>query len=135
MPKVSGLELLKNVKQLSPDTVVVIVTAFGSTESAVEAMKLGAVDYLCKPCTIEKISRSMRNILERNQLPRHSKLEAGRSGKYGIVGRSRAMQSVYERIDAMCHAENTVLIMGESGQDVPFASNPLDTLNKGLEKP
>jgi two-component system response regulator PilR (NtrC family) len=68
MPKVGGLELLKNVKQLNPDTIVVIITAFGTTESAVEAMKLGSYDYIQKPFQMDDIRLVVKNALEKQKL-------------------------------------------------------------------
>ncbi|MBI5663748.1 MAG: sigma-54-dependent Fis family transcriptional regulator, partial [Nitrospirae bacterium] len=68
MPKVGGLELLKNVKQIAPDTVVVIITAFGTTDSAVEAMKLGAYDYIQKPFQLDNIRLVVKNALEKQKL-------------------------------------------------------------------
>jgi two-component system response regulator PilR (NtrC family) len=67
MPKVSGLELLRNVKQIAPNSVVVIVTAFGTTESAVEAMKLGAYDYIQKPFQMDNIRLVVKNALEKQK--------------------------------------------------------------------
>ena len=68
MPKMGGLELLKNVKESSPDTIFVVMTAFGTTESAVEAMKLGAYDYIQKPFQMDEIRLIVKNALEKKKL-------------------------------------------------------------------
>lgn len=115
MPKMGGIDLLYHCREIAPGLPVVIITGYGSIETAVEAMKLGAVDYIAKPCSIKEIRIIIKKVLENWQSSWRSLLEPGSSGKFGIIGRSRAMQTVYERIEAMCHADNTVLIMGESG--------------------
>ena len=68
MPRMGGLELLKNVKESSPDTIFVVMTAFGTTESAVEAMKLGAYDYIQKPFKMDDIRLVVKNALEKQKL-------------------------------------------------------------------
>ena len=68
MPKLSGFDLLKGIKEISPDTIVVIITAFGTTESAVEAMKLGAFDYIQKPFKIDDIRLIVKNALDKHSL-------------------------------------------------------------------
>ncbi len=115
MPKMDGLDLLFHLREQAPDLPVIIITGYGSIESAVEAMKLGAVDYITKPSSIAEIKRIISGILESWQASWRTLPQKGSDGKFGIIGRSKPMQSVYERIEAMCHTDNTVLIMGESG--------------------
>nr|WP_302503967.1 response regulator [Geoalkalibacter halelectricus] len=73
MPRVSGFELLKHVRETAPETVMIMITAFSSTEEAVEAMKQGAYDYITKPFKNEEIRLIVRNALERRSLRRESK--------------------------------------------------------------
>lgn len=115
MPKMDGLDLLYHFREEVPELPVIIITGYGSIESAVEAMKLGAVDYISKPSSVADIRKIISGILESWKDSWRSFPENGINGKFGIIGRSKAMQLVYERIEAMCHAENTVMIMGESG--------------------
>jgi len=115
MPRMSGIDFLLNSRKVSPGLPVIIITGFGSIESAVEAMKIGAVDYITKPSSIENIRTTMRKILESWHSSWRSTLDESEKGRFGIIGRSKAMQAVYERIDAMRYADNTVMIMGESG--------------------
>ena len=115
MPKMGGLDFLMHSRRISPGLPVVIITGFGSIETAVEAMKLGAVDYITKPSSIDEIRRIMRKILESWRSSLRSSLDDSETGKFGIIGRSKFMQAVYERINAMRHADNTVMILGESG--------------------
>ena len=115
MPIMGGLDFLLHSRRISPGLPVVIITGFGSIESAVEAMKLGAVDYITKPSSIDEIRTIMRKILGSWRSSWRSSLDDSETGKFGIIGRSKLMQAVYERIDAMRHADNTVMILGESG--------------------
>lgn len=115
MPKMGGLDFLMHSRRISPGLPVIIITGFGSIETAVEAMKLGAVDYITKPSSIDEIRRIMRKILESWRSSLRSSLDDSETGKFGIIGRSKFMQAVYERINAMRHADNTVMILGESG--------------------
>jgi DNA-binding NtrC family response regulator len=115
MPRMGGLDLLYHCREIAPGLPVIIITAFGSIETAVEAMKLGAVDYIVKPCSIKDIRQTMRRILESWQKSWRFTFEAGDMGRFGILGRSRAMLPVYDRIDKMRNSDSTVLITGESG--------------------
>ena len=115
MPQMGGLDFLLHSRSVSPGLPVIIVTGFGSIESAVEAMKLGAVDYITKPSSIDEIRNIMSKILNSWRSSWRSNLDDSETGRFGIIGRSKLLQSVYERIDAMRYADNTVMIMGESG--------------------
>jgi DNA-binding NtrC family response regulator len=115
MPKMGGLDLLSRLGETIPGLPVIIITAHGSIESAVEAMKIGAVDYIVKPSSIHEIRQIITTILENWHLSWRTQQESKDIGRFDIVGRSKAMQTVYERIEAMRNADNIVLIMGESG--------------------
>ncbi|MBI4402212.1 MAG: sigma-54-dependent Fis family transcriptional regulator [Nitrospirae bacterium] len=119
MTKVGGLEVLKAVKEVSPDTVVLVITAFASTESAVEAMKLGALDYLTKPFQIDEVKLIIRNALEKRRLTTENKLlkreMASQSSFAQIIGQSETMQKVFEVVRKVADSMSNVLICGESG--------------------
>lgn len=119
MTKVGGLEVLKAVKEVSPDTVVLVITAFASTESAVEAMKLGALDYLTKPFQIDEVKLIIRNALEKRRLTTENKLlkreMASQSSFAQIIGQSVTMQKVFEVVRKVADSMSNVLICGESG--------------------
>ncbi len=115
MPKMGGLDLLYHSREVSPDTSFIIITGYGSIESAVEAMKLGAVDYITKPASVVELRSTIKKALEQWPSSRRLPDSEDGNGRFGIVGTSRAMRPVYERIEAMCRSDNTVLIMGESG--------------------
>lgn len=119
MPKVGGLEVLKAVKEISSDTVVLVITAFASTESAVEAMKLGAYDYLTKPFQLDEVQLIIRNALEKRRLSTENKLlkreMASQASFAQIIGQSEAMQKVFEVVKKVADSKSNVLIGGESG--------------------
>lgn len=119
MPKMGGLELLEKVRVEYPDSDVVIITAYGSIESAVEAMKMGACDYLLKPfrpdqlnLVLEKIS-SRRKLTERYQYVKGVLEQMTRFDN--IIGQSTAMKEVFSVISEVAQSEASVLITGETG--------------------
>src|SRR5262249_43486165 len=119
MRKLDGLGVLRAAKELSPSTVVVVVTAFASTETAVEAMKLGAYDYITKPFKLEEIRLTIAKALERKRLQDENQalrreLRQHR-GFENFVGRSRAMVGVFDMIRKTADSASTVMITGESG--------------------
>jgi len=119
MPKVDGMEILKAVKSTSPETVVLLITAFASADSAVEAMKQGAYDYLTKPFQIDEVQLIIRNALEKRRLTTENMLlkreMASQSSFAQLVGQSDAMQKVFEVVRKVADSKSNVLICGESG--------------------
>lgn len=119
MPKVGGLDVLKAVKEASPDSVVLIVTAYASAESAVEAMKLGAYDYLTKPFQVDEVQLIIRNALERRRLSTENVLLkreiASQDSLVNIIGQSEAIKKVFEVVRKVADTKSNVLICGESG--------------------
>ncbi len=119
MPKAGGLEVLKAVKESSPESVVLIITAYASTESVVEAMKLGAYDYLTKPFQVDEVQLIIRNALEKRRLSTENILlkreMASQSSFAQIIGQSEAMQKVFDVVRKVADTKSNVLISGESG--------------------
>ncbi len=119
MPGFSGLELLSAVKDRRPETEVIIVTGYGTIESAVEALKQGCYDYLQKPIKLERLKLLVDRILEKKRLQRENLLFKRRlKERYRydeLVGVSPKMQEIYEIIDRISMNVPTVLIQGESG--------------------
>ena len=119
MPKGSGLEVLKAVKAAAPETVVLMITAFASAESAVEAMKQGAYDYLTKPFQIDEVQLIIRNALEKRRLSTENLLlkreMANQSSFARIIGQSEAMEKVFDVVRKVADTKSNVLICGESG--------------------
>src|SRR6266545_305801 len=119
MPGLDGLALLKIVKKSAPETAMLLITAFSTSEQAVEAMKLGAYDYIPKPFKVEEIKVLVRNALEKRDLERENlrlKKEIGERYSFsGLVGKSKKMRDVYTLIEKVSASVASVLILGESG--------------------
>ena len=119
MPQLDGLKLLKHVKERNPETVVIMITAFSSTEEAVEAMKQGAYDYITKPFKNEEIRLVINNALERKLLRQENvELKKALEQRYsfsGLIGKSKPMQDVFNLIEKVAASRVNVLISGESG--------------------
>lgn len=146
MPNVTGMELLKHVKDNYPDLVFMIITAFGTTESAVEAMKLGAYDYITKPFKIDEVRIVIGNALRSKNLEvenRQLKKEMQKEFSFqSLVGNSDKMHQVYELIKRVSQSPTNVLITGESGTgkemvakaihvNGPLKNKPFVTVNCG----
>ena len=119
MPEISGMELLKQVKTISPTTEVIIVSGYGTIESAIEAMKSGCYDFLQKPISFDRLKILIERIFEKQKLEEENQLIRSRLKeryKYDeLIGTSPKMQKIYEVIDKISSSSPTVLIEGESG--------------------
>jgi len=119
MRKLDGIAVLRAAKELSPHTVVLVVTAFASTETAVEAMKLGAYDYITKPFKLDEMRLTIEKALERKRLQdENTALKRELSKERGFehfVGRSRRMLEVFDTIRKAAEGTSTVMVTGESG--------------------
>lgn len=132
MAKMDGLEVLQAVRERHPGVEVLVITAYGTIEKAVEAMKLGATDFLTKPFSSEefgvKIDRLVQTMEERDRLRRENRslrventllregLESNERPRYGeIVGESAVMQDVFRQIDRVARSDSTIMIYGDSG--------------------
>lgn len=139
MPGLSGLELLEKIKTSSPETEVILLTGEGTIETAVEAMKLGALDYLLKPfplaelegvvqraaetCTLRKENRQLKALLQRTQ------------GQLDMIGRSPAMQEVFRLIERAGPTDKAILIQGESGTGKELVARALQKVSLRADKP
>ena len=119
MPGMSGLDLLRKLREAYPETTVIMITAFGTVSTAVEAMKAGAYDYITKPVNYEQLMLVVNRAMERGQLIAEVKtLRANLDEKYGfesIVGRSKTLLRVLEMASRVARRDSTVLIAGETG--------------------
>ncbi len=119
MPRLTGTELLAECRQVSPETMVILMTAHGTVEQAREAFKLGADDFIQKPFDIDEIKLVVQNAIERSELRKEVAIlrrELNDRGKLeNIIGRSQPMQEVFRLIQTIATTGSTVLITGESG--------------------
>jgi DNA-binding NtrC family response regulator len=127
MPEISGLDLLKSVKEASPSTEVIIVTGYGTIESAIEALKRGSYDYLQKPINFERLKILIDRIIEKKNLQLENFLFKRRlKDRYNydqLVGKSTKMQQIYEVVDRISSGSPTILIRGESGTGKELVAN------------
>jgi len=114
LPGRSGLDLLRWVKERRPELPVIVITAYGSIENAVEAMKIGAANYLTKPIEHDEMLAIIKHALIRGRVEERSRLWH-QQGQYGIIGKSMAIREVLTTIDAVSSSRANVLITGESG--------------------
>jgi len=139
MPEVGGLELLRSVKETSPETEVIILTGYGTVDSAVEALKLGSYDYLQKPIEFERLKVLIDRIIEKQTLQKENILIKKRlRDRYqydGLIGASEKIREIYTIIDRISHTSPTVFIQGESGTGKEFAANVIHQNSDRKDKP
>jgi len=134
LPDGSGIDILKKLKEKNPKTEVVIVTAFASSETAVEAIKLGAYDYISKPFEINELRLLIRNV--KNKLELEKKLAEKKDEKFeGLIGRSPAIQMVKETIEKVASYDINVLIVGESGTGKDIVARTIHRLSNRADRP
>jgi two-component system, NtrC family, response regulator PilR len=119
MPDLSGVDVLRAAKKIDKDILGIMITAFASTDTAVEAMRLGACDYLSKPFDIDLLKMKVREKIENRQLKQENlllKRTLGLSHQFSnIIGRSDAMLAVFKMIETVARTNSTILLTGESG--------------------
>ena len=129
LPDISGINILKEIKSLSPETMVVMITAYGTVENAVEAMKLGAHDFITKPFSLDELVLKIQNIsifqcLKDENVYLRQQVEK----KYhfgSLIGKGHKMQEIYERIRIVSETDAAVLIQGESGTGKELVANAI----------
>lgn len=139
MPDGSGIDVLKTARQADPDTIVILLTAFATTETAVEAMRLGAYDYVTKPFNVEELKAKVRKGIETKQLRSENRgLKIAIEGRYGfrgIVGASPLIQKVYEIIERVKDTRANVLITGESGTGKEVIARAIHSASRRAPRP
>jgi two-component system response regulator PilR (NtrC family) len=139
LPDGDGIEILRHVKAASPETAVVVMTAFGSAEMAVAAMKLGAHDYLTKPFDIEELKIVVRGALEKQRLAEENlRLKAEFRTRHGLdqmLGVSPAMAAVFDLVRSVAQTSSTVLITGESGTGKELVAKAIHALSPRRDAP
>ncbi len=139
MPGADGMEVLNRAKELNPGTIVIMITAYGSTESAVEAMKRGAYDYITKPFQVDEIKLIIRKALERKALEEENILlrrELKSKYQFGnLVGSSPEILKVYDLIQRVKDTRANILISGESGTGKELAAKAIHYNSPRKDKP
>jgi two-component system, NtrC family, response regulator HydG len=139
MPNVDGMEVLRSIQQISPETQVIVMTAYGTIESAVEAIRRGAYDFLAKPFKESEVLLRVSKALEKRQLLGEVTLFAEdfrkRYGLEHIVGRSPAMRDVLDRVRRLAPTDATVLITGDSGTGKELVARAVHVTSRRGERP
>ncbi len=137
MPGMDGIELLKYIKKSSPETVVIMITAFGTIETAVRAIKLGADDFLIKPVvpeTIEHITARASEIIDLRR--ENATMKRDLTHKFqNLVGKSKVMKEVFELIESVADARSTVMITGASGTGKELVARALHYMSNRKDGP
>jgi DNA-binding NtrC family response regulator len=136
LPGESGLTLLEDLKQHDNPPALLLITAFGTVDQAVDALKKGADDFLTKPLDIEHLLLSVDRILEHRSLQRELKrYKQQQKGPGGLVGQSPAMRKLYDQIEHIAPTGGSVLITGESGTGKELVAKALHELSDRSDKP
>lgn len=139
LPDMDGIQVLQLARQTSPDIGVVMITAFATVETAREAFKLGADDFVQKPFDIEELKVIVRKILEKqalideNRAFKRAQRERGRITN--IIGNSPKMQAVFQMIETVAEVQSTILITGESGTGKELVARAIHDLSPRAERP
>ena len=116
LPDMSGLDILREIKSKTPQTVTIMITAYSSVDSAIQAMKIGAYDYITKPFKIEQFKRAVANALELGaSFFRTPYTQVRRERDFGMIGSTNEMQEIFKMVDCVAPTNASVLIYGETG--------------------
>ncbi len=139
MPDMDGIELLRALRETQPDIGVILMTAFASVETAREAFKLGADDFITKPFDVEELKLIVRKTLEKQALIDENRAfkraQRERGSVKNIVGTSAVMNAIYQMIETVAEVQSTVLITGESGTGKELVARAIHDLSPRAEKP
>jgi len=139
MPKMGGLEALKHLKEINPGIPVLIMTAYASVQTAVEALKQGAFDYLIKPLDMEEVKLMLIKTLDYHKLKKENRsLKKRLSKTFGfseIVGNSKKMHELFEVLSLAAPSDTTILILGESGTGKELIANAIHQNSNRADKP
>src|ERR1700716_2314450 len=139
MPDLSGVDVLRAAKKIDQDILGIMITAFASTETAIEAMRLGAGDYLSKPFDVDLLKMKVREKVENRQIRQENvllKRTLGLSHQFSnIIGRSEAMLAVFKMIETVARTSSTILLTGESGTGKGLVASAIHFHSLRREKP
>jgi two-component system NtrC family response regulator/two-component system response regulator HydG len=139
MPGMDGLELLAKVKEMRPETMVIVMTAYGTVKTAVKAMKMGAEDYLGKPIDVEEVELVLQRALEKKRLLEEARILRARvQTKYrfeNLVGESPDMLAAFKTIQQVAPSSSSLLLLGESGTGKELFAQALHQISPRKAKP
>jgi DNA-binding NtrC family response regulator len=139
LPDINGIEMVRRCKEIAPDTEIIMITGYGSTEKAVEATKAGAFYYVEKPVEFEELLVLIEKAIDRKSQKAEIKELRGklssRTSYEGIIGGSRVMQDIYETIESVAESDANILILGESGTGKEVIANAIHYKSHRSKKP
>jgi len=139
MPKMDGIDLLREIKEISPETLVILITGYASGETAVEAMKEGAYDYLEKNFTVDELKTAVRDALSKKGVKeedaRFLKGVEDADSFEGMIGKSKGMLHVYSMIKKVSGSSTNVLILGESGTGKELVARAIHRNSSRKDRP
>jgi two-component system response regulator PilR (NtrC family) len=139
MPKLDGITALKKIKAISPETIVIIITAYASADTAIKAMKEGALDYITKPFKVEEIKLIIKNALEKKNLQEENillkQVVRDRYHFGNIIGQSPKMSDLYDLLAKVAPTKTNILITGESGTGKELVAKAIHYNSPRKEKP
>src|SRR4030042_843229 len=139
MPRLDGIAALREIKAISPETVVIMITAYASADTAIKAMKEGAYDYITKPFKVDEIKLIIKNALEKKNLQKENiLLKQVVRDRYvfdNIIGQSPKMLALYDLLEKVAPTKTNVLITGESGTGKELVAKAIHYTSPSKEKP
>ncbi len=139
LPGIDGIELLKRIREKLPDQIVIIITAYASLETAIEALRAGAYDYVIKPIIHEEIKQIVKNALKQRALQAENVLLKKQIERHydfsNIIGESPAMQKIINEVKKIADARSNVLLLGETGTGKELISRAIHFNSSRAEKP
>ncbi|MCG6211565.1 sigma-54 dependent transcriptional regulator [Vibrio furnissii] len=135
LPDMTGMDVLHAVKQRSPDVPVIFMTAHGSIDTAVEAMRHGAQDFLIKPCEADRLRVTVNNAIRKANKLKNETDNPGNQNYQGFIGSSQTMLAVYRTIDSAATSKASIFITGESGTGKEVCAEAIHAASKRGDKP
>jgi len=139
MPKLDGIAVLKKIKALSPETIVIMITAYASADTAIRAMKEGAYDYVTKPFKVDEIKLIIRNALEKKNLQKENillkQVVRDRYHFNNVIGQSPKMLALYDLLEKVAPTKTNILIAGESGTGKELVAKAIHYNSPRKDKP
>ncbi len=133
------MEILKRCREVRPDVPVIMITAYGNMKQAIEALKMGALDYIIKPFDIEELKITVAKGLEKRRLEQENiLLKRDLKERYSfenMIGKSRSMQEIFSLIEKIAGTDSTILITGESGTGKEMAARAIHLLSRRANRP